>query len=185
MISRPGATLAAALLISSPAFAAGIPPNCSKIAVPPGPAKGEIARHDFTPVKITLRVSGSMEMGDDKFDTWTIKFSKPEGDLDEAEADVTFLVRKGQSPAKHSYHQVPGDIDVQPKAAEGLPEIQGWSFADDASDTHIDSVLTEARSLQLNFGARKDNTIEGSVYLCTSEDASAWVGGSFTAEITD
>ncbi|MBI3676905.1 MAG: hypothetical protein HY243_09860 [Proteobacteria bacterium] len=174
-----------ALVIATPALAAGIAADCSKGPVPPGSAKGEIAHRVFVPEKATLRISGGMEMGDDKFNDWTLKFSKPEGDLDEAMADVTFLVAKGKKPDGRTFREVPGDIDAQPKASEGLPEVQGWSFADDASDTHIDSVMTEAHSLQLHFGQRKGNTIEGSVYLCTSEDASAWIGGSFTAEITE
>jgi hypothetical protein len=185
-----GATARDALLAAffSPMLAtsagAAMPANCSKAPVPAGPANGEIAHRAFAPTVATLRISQTESLDADKYEDYMLKLSKPEGDLDEAEADVTMMVHAGKRLDGRTFRKVPGGIDAQPMAAPGMPEIQGWSISDDATGVRLDSVLSEKSSLQVTLAQRKGNTIGGTIYLCEPSQDSGWIGGSFTANFT-
>ena len=175
----------AGLILAGVAPAAAMPADCSKGPVPAGPVKGEAEGTAFVPTEAELRDAGYMKQDDVTFTTFRLYLKKPEGDMDSATADVTFLVPKGKTPDGRSFRQIPGDISAQPMAAEGLPEIQGWSFDDDATGGHVTSVFTEKSSLQLHFAKRAGGKIAGTIYLCSPEDKPYWIGGSFTAEIKE
>ena len=160
-----------------------MPADCSKAPVPAGAVKGDVAGTAFVPVETRLANVGSMSQNDAAFDTYRIFFKKPEGDIESATADVTFLVPKGKLPDGRSFKEVPGSISKQPMAAEGLPEIQGWSFDDDATGASVDSVFTDASSLQLSFAKRAGGKIAGTVYLCAPGDKPFWLAGHFNAEL--
>jgi len=177
--------LAFAFLFIGMVPAAAMPADCSKGAVPAGPVKGEAEGTAFVPTQAKLLDAGSMSQDDVSFTTYRLYLEKPEGDMDSATADVTFLVAKGKTPDGRTFRQVPGEISAQPMAAEGLPEIQGWSFDDDATGGHVTSVFTEKSSLQLHFAKRAGGKIAGTIYLCSPGDKPYWIGGSFTAEIKE
>jgi len=126
-----------------------------------------------------------MKQDDATFTTFRLYLKGPEGDLDDETVDVTFLVPKGTLPDGHSVRQRPGEISAQPMAAEGLPEVQGWSYEDDATGARVSSVFTEKSSLQLHFAKRAGGKIAGTIYLCAPGDTPLWVGGHFDAEIKD
>jgi len=176
-----GLAFAFLLVAIAPAFA--MPADCSKGPVPAGPVKGEAEGAAFVPTKAKLADAGYMKQDDVTFTTYRLYLEKPEGGLDSATADVTFLVAKGKMPDGRTFRQVPGDISSQPMASEGLPEIQGWSFDDDATGGHVTSVFTEKSSLQLTFAKRAGGKIAGTIYLCAPGDKPYWIGGSFDAEL--
>jgi hypothetical protein len=177
------AGLAFAALLTSAAQAAAMPADCSKAKVPTGPVKGAVQGKPFVPTQARLNPAGTMSQDHTVFDTYRLYLKKPEGDVRSATADVTFLVPKGQRPDGRTFRQVPGSISDQPMASEGLPEIQGWSFNDDATGAHVTSVFTEKSSLQVNFAKRMGTKIAGTIYLCAPGDKPFWLGGHFTAEV--
>ena len=120
-----------------------------------------------------------------KFDTYKVTFKKPEGDIESASAHVTFLVPAGKSPDGRSFQRVPGGISVQPMATEGLPEVQGWGFADDATGARVSGVFSEKGSLKVGFAKRSDGKIAGTIYICAPGDKPSWLAGHFTAQIKD
>lgn len=167
------------------AFAASqaAPADCSTAGFPAGAVHGELAGKPFAPKTVTLQKSGSMATGGKKFDTWTLHFEQPEGDVSFGlSADVQFLLPAGESPAGHALRSVPGGIDRQPAVVKGLPEVQGWEFSDFDADVDVDSDDVEGSSLRVEFGKAAGKTMPGRIYLCAPVDKKTWLGGSFTAD---
>ena len=172
-----------AFFLLSTASAIAMPADCSKAPVPAGPAKGEVQGTPFVPSVAELASVGSMTQDGVSFTTFRITIKKPEGDFEAEKADVDFLVPKGKQPDGRSFHKVPGSISKQPMAADGLPEIQGWSYRDDATHLRVSSVFVDKDTLQLNFGKRAGGKIAGTIYLCAPGDKPLWVGGHFDAAV--
>lgn len=173
------------ILSAAPAFAADAtqPADCSTAAFPAGAAHGQLAGKAFAPKTVTLQKTGSMTTDGKRFDTWTLEFQQPEGDVDFGlSAEVQFLLPAGANPAGHTLRSVPGDTDKQPAAAPGLPEVQGWEFSDFDTDADIESNSDAGGSLRIVFGKAAGKTLPGRIYLCAPAARKSWLAGGFTVD---
>jgi len=173
------------LVCSKPAAASPTPADCSKVAFPGGAAHGQLAGAPFVPETVTLRKTGSMEENGTHFNTWTLHFEQPEGDISFGRsADIHFLLPAGKTPAGRRFRRVPGSIDKQPAMLKGLPEVQGWEFSDFKNNVDLDSNSDNRGSLRLAFAQAAGSKLSGKIYLCTSQAATTWLGGSFNIDIS-
>jgi len=77
-------------------------------------------------------------------------------------------VPKGQSVDGRVFRRLPDEsISRQPMASKssGLPEVQGWSFANRKAGTRGSHVKYVA-SLRLEFGQPAGDKLGGTIYLC-------------------
>ena len=164
--------VAAAVLAVLPfaGFAQQLPADCSKAAAPKQPVEVSVFGAKFTPKSVRLRLAGGMKSGDEQFDTYSLTFSSDENDFSPPlVADLAVLVKKGQRVDGKVYRKLSvKDIDKQPLATEGVPEVQGWSMKNRPTGTSFSHVEYLA-SMRLEFGKREGNTISGTIYLCVAK----------------
>ncbi len=175
--------LAIAVLLAGTASAAAMPADCSRGPVPAGPAKGQIEGAAFAPVRAEFRTSAKVTQDGVTMQDYALSFHKPEGDFDEAAAEVIVAVRAGIQVDGRSFRAIPGEIGAQPMAMEGWPEVQHWEFTDDATGAQVKSMFHKDGSLQVHFAKRAGGKIGGTIYMCVPGDKPSWIGGSFSAEI--
>lgn len=184
--AAPGLAILTACMLAMPAMAA-TPADCSTAAFPAGPAHGQLGGKPFTPKTVTLQKTGALSSNGAQFDTWTLKFQQPEGDVSFGrEAELQFLLPAGKAPAGRTFRRVPGGTDQQPAVTQGIPQVQGWDLSDFNADIDLDSNTSgnAAGSLRVVFGKAAGATLPGRIYLCAPKDKHSWLGGRFTAATT-
>jgi len=152
------------------AIAQALPADCSKAAAPKQPLEVSVLGTKFTPKSVKLRRGNDIKSGDEAFDGYRLAISSDTDDFSPPlEADIAVLTRKGQLVDGKSYRKLAvKDIDKQPKASDGLPEVQGWSMKNrpgKVSFSHVEYLA----SMRLEFGKREGNTIPGAIYLCVAK----------------
>ena len=159
----------AVVLVALPfaGFAQQLPADCSKAAAPKQPLEVSVLGAKFTPKSVRLRRGNDITQGSAEFDGYRLTISSDVDDFSPPlEAGISVLVKKGERLDGKVFRQLAiKDIGKQPKAAEGLPEVQGWSMKDrptGASFSHAEYLA----SVRLEFGKREGNTISGTIYLC-------------------
>ena len=179
MTTRPGAALAAALLIAAtPALAA--PADCSVGAIPDTPVSGTVAGKPFVPRETSLDVTkDGMEIDDAKFDKYTLTIMT-DGIFNAL--TVTMLVPLGKPPDGRVFRVLPTDsIGAQPAAAEGVPQVQGWDLQLEAAG--VDTSFTqEIAAIRVEFGQRKGTTLPGKIHVCVPGQT-AEIAGSFSVAL--
>ncbi len=168
---------AAAFVFATPAFAA--PSDCSTAAIPDTPVKGTVKGHPFVPTDIHMTLTrDGMEVNGAKFDRYTLDFDM--GDIFN-EFSIDMLVPIGKPIDGRIYRQVPGDIDKQPMAAEGTPEIQGWDLQLDAADVNTNFGLTDA-TLRVEWGRKTGDAVPGKIVFCAPQ-IDTQIAGTFAAAL--
>jgi hypothetical protein len=195
---KPG-SFAAALLAVFPlsGSAQQLPADCSKAAAPKQPLEVSVFGAKFTPKSVKLRPGNDIKSGDAEFDGYRLTISSDVDDFSPPqEATVSVLVKKGQRVDGKTFRKLAvKEIDKQPKASEGLPEVQGWGMKvrhTGVSTSHAEYLA----SMRLEFGKREGKTISGTIYLCvpkgqtsmfektpTKEDS--YAVGTFQAQIIE
>ena len=159
------ATLAFALLRAT-AHAADLPADCSATKPPAQPVEASIGGATYTPDFVKLVRAGTMKSGNEAFDSWRLTLRNKDSVFAPLSMDVTVIVPNGQSVDGKVFRRLPTKtISKQPSASSGLPEVQGWSFADRKAATRGSHVKYVA-SLRLEFGQREGKTIGGTINLC-------------------
>lgn len=176
--------LAFALVLPSSALAAP-PADCSKGAVPSGPVKGQLGGDAFAVDNVRMQPMGMSHIGINgvTFDGYTLFFEQTAASGDTRYIEIDTVVPQGALPDGKTFHLVPGQIEIQPQAAPGAPEVQGWSISDDARDIGANSVSDKKGSLQIAFARRKGDSLSGKVYFCTPSLKGTWMGGDFSFAI--
>jgi len=166
-----------ALSMAAPAIAA--PVDCSNNAIPGTPVKGTVKGKPFVPKEVTLAIGGGMAINDAQFDAYDLTLMA-DGIFNALSARV--LVRKGTKADGRVFRMVASDdMDKQPMAAAGTPEVQSWNLQLEAAN--IDTDFTqETASLRLEFGKRKGGVLPGKIFFCTL-DPGTRISGSFDAKI--
>ena len=163
----------AAILAALPfsGFAQQLPADCSKAAAPKQPLEVSVIGVKFTPKSVRLRRGNDVTLGEGKsaeaFDGYRLTISS---DVDDhsppLETDIEVVTKKGQRVDGRVYRQLAvKDNDKQPKATQGLPEVQGWGMKNRPANVSFSHVEYLA-SMRLEFGKREGNTISGTIYLC-------------------
>jgi len=131
------------------------------------------------PKEATLAIGGGMAVNDVAFDAYDLTLMS-DGIFNALSARV--LVRKGQKADGRTFRMVASDdMDKQPMAAAGTPEVQSWDLQLEAAN--VDTGFTqETASLRLEFGARKAGVLPGKIFFCTLDPATQ-ISGSFNAKI--
>jgi hypothetical protein len=159
-----------------------LPADCSTAAAPTQPLEVSVNGARFKPKSIKLSRTGTMTSGNDQFDTYRLTLRSEDTISAPLAADVTIVVRKGQSVDGKLFRRKPvKEIGEQPLAAEGLPEVQGWSFQDRAANMTLNHVRYLG-SVRLEFGKRQGATIPGSLYLCAAKGQSSTFNKTPTAD---
>jgi len=173
-LGRAVSILALAAVAAAPALAAAA--DCSKGAIPAGPAKGSINGAAFTPDSVTAEVSET-SMNNVTYDSYHLFFtSKAGGDF-----DTTAIVVKGKLPDGKTFRTIPGHDE--PQAGNGASEIQGWEVSNKPANYDQTFVFDTNASRQLAFGKRNGNSLPGQIHFCTPADKSSSLAGSFTATL--
>ena len=171
------AAICSAALLPLPSLAA-VPAGCSAGPIVDKPVFGTVAGKPFVPKKVSMQITrDGMEVGNAKFDRYLLSI-ETDGVFNEATVDM--LVPLGKKPDGRTFRVLPTDsIGDQPQAAEGTPEVQGWSVALEAAGVET-SFTDEVASLRVELGARKGNAIPGKIHLCVP-GKHIEIQGSFTA----
>ena len=148
-------------------FAQQLPADCSKAAAPKQPLEVSVLGAKFTPKSVRLHRGNDITQGSEAFDGYRLTISSDVDDFSPPlETTISVLVKKGQSLDGKVFRKLAiKEIGKQPMAAEGLPEVQGWSMKNrptGASFSHVEYLA----SMRLEFGKREGNTISGTIYLC-------------------
>lgn len=163
---------AAAVLAAMPfaGIAQQLPADCSKAAAPKQPLEVSVLGTKFTPKSVKLHRGNDIKSGDEAFDGYRLTISSDVDDFSPPlEADIAVLTKKGQRVDGKVYRKLAvKDIDKQPKATEGLPEVQGWSMKNRPGNVSVSHVQYLA-SMRLEFGKREGNTISGTIFLCVAK----------------
>lgn len=164
--------IAAAVLAAMPlaGIAQQLPADCSKAAPPKQPLQVSVLGTKFAPKSVRLRRGNDITSGSEAFDGYRLTISSDMDDFSPPlEADIAVLVKKGQRVDGKVFRKLAvKDIDKQPKATEGLPEVQGWSMKnrpEKVSFSHVEYLA----SMRLEFGKREGDTITGAIYLCVAK----------------
>lgn len=159
----------AAVLAASPfaGFAQQLPADCSKAAAPKQPLHLSVLGTKFTPKSVRLRPGNDITSGSEAFDGYRVSISNEESDFSPPlEVSISVIVKKGQPLDGKVFRKLAvKDIEKQPLATQGLPEVQGWSMKNrpvGASFSHVEYLA----SMRLEFGKREGKTISGTIYLC-------------------
>jgi hypothetical protein len=148
------------------AAAQTLPADCSVAAAPKQALQVSVGGAKFTPKAVKLRGEGLRKYGDDEFDSYRLSLRSEDDISPPMESEVVVIVRKGQSLEGKVFRRLPvKGAREQPAPVQGLPEVQGWSFKDRPGKGNFNHVEHVA-SMRLEFGKRKGDAIEGSIYLC-------------------
>jgi hypothetical protein len=185
-----GLLLPAALALwAVAAEAAPLPADCSSAPIPAGPARGEIAGVVFGPTSARLRLSQKTTFGDLNFDDWELTLTGHDVDGDDMELEITAMIPAGKSVDGRGFRQLSfegGDafdnMDKQPIAAEGAPEIQGWTISYAARGLSESNVFNPA-SLHLIYGKRSGTSLPGQIYFCAPKVKGSFLAGNFTVDL--
>ena len=162
----------AAVLAALPfsGFAQQLPADCSKAAAPKQPLEASVLGTKFTPKSVKLGRGNDITQGSEAFDGYRLTISSDVDDFSPPlETTISVIVKKGQSLDGKVFRKLAvKDIDKQPLATSGLPEVQGWGMKNrptGASFSHVEYLA----SMRLEFGKRQGNTISGTIYLCVAK----------------
>ena len=166
----------AAVLAALPftGYAQQLPADCSKAAAPKQPLEVSVLGAKFTPKSVRLHRGNDITQGEGKsaeaFDGYRLTISSDVDDFSPPlETTISVIVKKGQSLDGKVFRKLAvKDIDKQPLATSGLPEVQGWGMKNrptGASFSHVEYLA----SMRLEFGKREGNTISGTIYLCVAK----------------
>jgi len=162
----------AAVLAALPfsGFAQQLPADCSKAAAPKQPLEASVLGTKFTPKSVKLGRGNDITSGSEAFDGYRLTISSDVDDFSPPlETTISVIVKKGQSLDGKVFRKLAvKDIDKQPLATSGLPEVQGWGMKNrptGASFSHVEYLA----SMRLEFGKRQGNTISGTIYLCVAK----------------
>jgi hypothetical protein len=176
--------LTAAFLAASTEFgmAQQLPADCSTAAAPTQPLEVSINGTRFTPKSIKLSRTGTMKSGNDQFETYRLTLRSEDAISSPLEAEVAVVVRDGQLVDGKVFRLLPvKETGKQPLAADGLPEVQGWSFRSRPASLTLNHVRYLG-SVRLEFGKRKGATIPGNVYLCAAKGQTSTFNKTPTSE---
>jgi hypothetical protein len=183
--------LLAGTLSAAGSPASALPADCSSAPIPDGPAKGVIAGVAFAPTQGNIRNSEEMSLDDKKFDDWDLTLTGRDSDGNDMQLEITALIPGGATVDGRSFRQLSfssGDsfdnMDKQPMAAEGTPEIQGWTISYAAHALSESNVFNKA-SLRLAFGKRSGNFLPGQLYFCAPDVKGSFVAGDFSVDLTE
>jgi hypothetical protein len=166
---HPAIFIAAFSCLALPALAA--PVDCSKGAIPAGPAKGTLNGAPFTVDLIKLDPIEQRTQGPATFDVWHVYLSDKAG----SKFDFTVITVKGKQPDGHTFVS---DVNGNgPEAGPGSHEIQGWEMT--AKGSEVGFYEVNDASLQAAFGHRAGNTLPVSLHFCVPSRKTD-VGGAFT-----
>jgi hypothetical protein len=172
---------------AGPAAAAALPADCSKAAIPDQPAAGQMAGMAFVPNSATLRLGNEMDTGDAKFDDFDLQLIGPDKNGSDMVLSVTVIVPHGKLPDGRSFRALAVDpmegMEKQPMAAEGTPEVQGWSIEYDARGVSESSVFNSA-SLHLIYGKRSGKMLPAQIYFCSPKTKGTSLAGKFTIDLS-
>jgi hypothetical protein len=149
-------------------LAADLPADCSTAKPPAQPVQASISGVAYAPNFVKLVKAGTMKSDDEAFDTWRLALRSLDSVMAPLEIDVTVIVPKGQLVDGKVFRRLPDkSISKQPMASKssGMPEVQGWSFANRKAGLRGSHVKYFA-SLRLEFGQREGKTIGGTINLC-------------------
>ncbi|MBL6852044.1 MAG: hypothetical protein ISS15_09545 [Alphaproteobacteria bacterium] len=169
--------LAMVLLAARPALA-GMPADCSKGPVPDGAVHGTVNGKPFVPQEATLGFTkDGMVVNDVHLDRYVLSI-QTDGIFNALSVDM--MVPGGKKPDGRTFRVLPvDDIDKQPAAAEGTPEVQGWDLEQENAGVKT-SFTEDTASIQVVFGMRKGNVMPGKIHMCVP-GVSAEIVGSFSA----
>jgi len=173
VIFAPGTTLAADL-----------PADCSAAQAPTQPLEASIGGTKYAPEFVKLIKSGAMKSDDEAFDTYRLTLRNVDNLMAPLDMEVTVIVPQGKSIDGKVFRRLPTkSISKQHMASKtsGLPEIQGWSYADRKAGTRGSHVAYVA-SLRLEFGERQGETIPGTIFLCVPKGQTSFFDKTPTAE---
>lgn len=164
--------LAAFSLAVVPALAA--PVDCSKGAIPAGPAKGTLNGAPFAVDLVKLDSIEQRTQGPATFDVWHIYLSDKAG----SKFDFTVITVKGKQPDGHTFVS---DVNGNgPEAGPGSHEIQGWEMT--AKGNEVGFYEVNDASLQVAFGHRNGNAMPVSLHFCVPSKKTD-VGGAITVPL--
>jgi hypothetical protein len=146
-----------------------LPDDCSTVTAPKQALEVSVGGARFTPKTVKLRSAGAMSYGEQQFDSYRLSLRSEDEISPPMEAEVTFLVRKGQGPDGKAFRRLPTkEIGKQPAPIQGLPEVQGWSFKNRPAKGDFNHV-EHTGSMRIEFGKRQGDSINGSIYLCVAK----------------
>jgi hypothetical protein len=184
-----GSILAATALTPLAVQAAGLPADCSTAAIPTGPAAGTVDGIAFAPTEAKIRLSETMSFDDKKYDDWDLTLTGHDSNGNDIQLEITALIPGGATLDGRSFRRLSftsGDsfdnMDKQPMATEGTPEIQGWTISYAAHDISESNVFNQA-SLHLVYGKRSGNTLPGQLYFCAPRVKKSFVAGHFIVDL--
>jgi len=177
MTLRTGFVAAICFAVSLPLPALA---DCTTGPIADTPVSGAVAGKPFVPSKTSVQITrDGMEVDGAKFDRYVLSI-ETDGIFNELTVDM--LVPLGKKPDGRIFRVLPVDsIGGQPQAAEGTPEVQGWSLALESAG--VDTSFTqEVASIRVEWGARKGNSLPGRIHFCVPGQH-AEIQGSFTATV--
>ena len=171
---------AACLVLALPTSALAAAPDCTQGPIAAHPVGGTVKGKPFVPQKASVHITrDGMEVDRAKFDRYTLSI-ETDGIFNELTVDM--LVPLGKKPDGRTFRVLPIDsIGGQPAAAEGTPEVQGWSLQLETAG--VDTSFTEEQAaIRVEWGARKGDALTGAIHFCVPGQK-AEIEGHFTATV--
>ena len=199
----PQAILTALTIAVAAAGPAGWVKDGSRAPFPAQAARGVVLGKTFLVKDTQLARSSSMQTGDVTMETYSLDLRTNASIFPDAEAHVSFLVKKGQKPDGKTFVRLPhapykfgGSLsahfaalkpaELVPGTPSGtrIPLIQGLSMTakiNDEDEKLSDTDDGAAPTLRLQFGKRTGNVLPGKIYFCWNDVKKSHVAGTFEA----
>ena len=205
---RTSQAILAALTIAAAATTAVAGPagwvkDASRAPFPAQAVRGVVLGKTFLVKDAQLARSGSMQTGDVTTETYSLDLRTNASIFPDAEAHVSFLVKKGQKPDGKTFVRLPHapykfggrlsahfaalkPVELVPGTPSGtrIPLIQGLSMTakiNDEDEKLSDTDDGAAPTLRLQFGKRAGNVLPGKIYFCWNDARESHVVGTFEA----
>ncbi|MGH8323681.1 MAG: hypothetical protein ACRETD_07770, partial [Steroidobacteraceae bacterium] len=135
--------------------------------------------HPFVPTDITVTFTkNGMGVNGQEFDRYQLALDA--GDIfNEFSADV--LVPAGKPIDGRVHREIASDaIGVQPMAADGTPEVQGWDLSFGAAGVDTNFGL-DTGGLRIEWGHKSGDTLPGKIVFCAAS-IDTEISGTFVAK---
>jgi hypothetical protein len=176
--------------------------DASTAPFPSHPVQGSVSGKPVTLKVAQMVCNGTMTMDDLKFNQVTLNLRSNDSVFPDAEASMTFLVKRGQKPDGKTFVRLPASparlkgkksyfadlkpAEVVPGQGDGtrVPLLQSLSLSAEGAGKLDDGSGAEALpTMRLQFGQRRGKVLPGKIYLCWSDPKKSYVAGAFEAVV--
>jgi hypothetical protein len=159
-----------------------VPADCSAAPPPAEAAHGDVLGKPVDAIGFVITTLGPVTLAGQGFTQYQLEFASDNEGTPDVEFRLAFILKPGEALDRRILRRLAGPAAAeQPGPVKGAAEIQSWSIDDHPERVKLDSDK-DAAAIRVELGARRDNAIQGRLWICVPARQTA-VGGSFEAQI--